>query len=55
MTQSEYAARITSLVTENAGPNFEFPDSFDGDVQACFLRRMTPEAAAAKLLADWTE
>lgn len=47
MTQTEYAAEVTELVQLAAGPDFEFPASFDADVAVYCQRRETPEAAAA--------
>jgi hypothetical protein len=53
MTQSMYAAKITEIIDAQHPDGYVYPESFDSDVAACFARRMTPEAAAEKLLADW--
>lgn len=52
MTRSDYASEITTIIDDQTG-GVEYPDSFDGDVEACFLARMPVEQAAAKLQADW--
>jgi hypothetical protein len=53
MTRTEYGAQVTAIIDAATG-GFEYPESFESDVDACFNRRMTPEQAAEKLLADYT-
>ena len=50
MTATEYAAEVTEQIHLAAGPDFEFPSSFDADVAVYFQRRETPEAAAGMVL-----
>jgi hypothetical protein len=52
MTLTAYAAKVTFLIDDRI-EDFSFPESFESDVEACFLRRMSPEDAAEHLLATW--
>ena len=52
MTRSEYGALVTAAIDAAAGGT-EYPESFDADVDACFLRRESVEAAAEKLRAEY--
>ena len=54
MTETQYAATVTEIINELAGPDFEFPATAEADIHACFLRRTLPSAAADKLLAEWS-
>lgn len=54
MTTTQYAAKVTEIIDERTG-GFEYPESFDSDVASCLARRLTPEQAADKLLADYAE
>jgi hypothetical protein len=54
MTTTAYGAKVTELIDQRTG-GFEYPESFESDVAACFARRLTPEQAAEKLLADYSE
>ena len=55
MTTTEYNAKVTAIIDRDAGPDFEYPNSFDSDVAACFQKRMSPEDAAAELLKDYAK
>lgn len=52
MTKSDYARQITEIMDSMTG-GMEYPESFECDVDVCWLKRMPAEAAAAKLLADY--
>lgn len=52
-TLTEYAAAITRLIDEATGASFTYPDTFDGDAEACFAKRMAPQEAADKLMLDY--
>ena len=52
MTRTEYGAKVTEIIDAATG-GFEYPESFEADVEVCFVKRMTPEAAAEKLMADY--
>lgn len=53
MTLTQYAAAVTDLIDPAAARGYEFPDSFDSDVEACFLQRLSPEQAAEKLTTEY--
>ena len=55
MTHSEYASEITRIIDEQTGHSVEYPDSFESDVEACFVRRMSVEDAAEHLYNEWFE
>ena len=55
MTRTMYGALVTAVIDERTGHSFEYPDSFEADVDACFMRQLTPEGAADKLLADYLD
>ena len=52
MTRTEYGVQVTAIIDARTG-GYDYPDSFDSDVDVCFMRRMTPESAAEKLLSDY--
>jgi hypothetical protein len=54
MTETMYGARITEIMDSDGMEGRVFPSSFDSDVRACFLQRLTPEEAAAKLEQEYT-
>lgn len=53
MTRTTYEAKITAIIDEATGGTFEYPESFDSVVEACFLNRMSPEAAASSLMSNY--
>lgn len=53
MTKSHYAGKITAIIDEQTGGTFEYPDTFDSDVDAHFLQRTDTEAAARLLWIEW--
>lgn len=54
MNQMQYAARVTEILDQQMGPDFEYPDSFDNDIAACFQKRMTVDEAAEELATDYS-
>lgn len=55
MTESQYCAAVTEHILGISGPDFVFPTTAEADFRACFLRRIAPPEAAAKLIADWAD
>jgi len=54
MTATQYGAKITAIIDERTG-GFEYPESFESDVNACFVRWMSPQSAADELLAAYAD
>lgn len=55
MTQSEYAGEITRIIDEMTGHSFQYPETFESDVAACFLAHTPVEQAAEKLFEEWDQ
>jgi len=53
MTRSEYASAITKTIDEATGYTAEYPESFESDIDACFLQRLSVEDAYEKLYEQW--
>jgi len=53
MTLTAYECRVTEIIDELRGDEFDWPESREGDIHACFLRHMQPEEAADHLLSLW--
>ncbi len=51
MTRTEYGCQITAIIDEQTG-GIEYPESFESEVSARFLRREPLEEAAAAILTD---
>lgn len=46
MTATQYAAKVTEIIDEQTGGNFEYPESFDSDCETYMKNRVSPAEAA---------
>ena len=55
MTLKEYAAQLTEIMDGGPGSPapFDYPESFDGDVERCFRQGLTAAEAAEWLLVSY--
>lgn len=52
MTFSDYLAKVTEYLISLRGPNFQFPDWFETDVETYYMSGLIVERAAVRILVD---
>lgn len=53
MNRSVYEVKVTELIDNALGPDFEYPTSFEADVENCFGRQLSVRQAAEELIQDY--
>lgn len=53
MNRTTYQVKVTEAIDAAMGPNFEYPASFEADVDNCFGRHLSAEEAAEELTSEY--
>lgn len=54
MNRTSYQVEVTELIDAAMGPDFEYPASFEADVDNCFGRHLSAADAAEELASDYS-
>ena len=52
MTATEYGVKVTEIIDNATGGNFEYPESFENEVAGFFRDRLPAQIAAESVMAD---